>query len=619
MHLAALNNDQLHPPFQLTVRASSVVNSTSGSFPDCRVIVSDKSKPHSFSGWDPHSHISLAAEGLEDLFPACLFETVPTYGIIGSFTVGNHLWLAFIKEVELVGNLLGNTIYSLKKLGFLQLSTFDLTLDISNQASVQEELATYQDLLENGRFFFSYTYPLWNHLQFQNTSASSPAVFKKELERQKRYIWNQHLLQLSCNDSERFLIRMIRGHVETKVFDRFNMTFISRIDHRNAGTRFTVRGLTEAGEPGNSVESEVILATDKTVASHLQYRGSLPLLWSQKIKRLAYKPPVVIHNTNTRMVHRAITRHFEDLKEHVLPGRIHILNLLRNCGDENRLTKSLEVKLRDIALMRLEYHPIPLGWGAKCLAKLVDEIETAVSENGFFLASLGANGKISQIQSIQTGLFRTNCMDCVDRTSIAQFGIINRLFPEILTGVFSSSASSSESSSLNSALRHGWARMVNSIAFYYTGTGIVNETIIRDGASCQGYGWKDQLICSTRYFKNNTHDLNKKIWLDRFLRLGVAFAPYTSLPQFHISKEHIRLWRALFGPAPAYRIIPISTSLIEKLSGEELVQLKSKALADLVNLATLNDYCRSKNIDVDHLLLSLPIINSFSLTRLNLD
>ena len=64
------------------------------------------------------------------------------------------------------------------------------------------------------------------------------------------------------------------------------------------GRRFIVRGLDRDGHAANFCETEHVLVHKKangsfTVASHLQIRGSIPLLWQMK-PNLAWAPPVTV-------------------------------------------------------------------------------------------------------------------------------------------------------------------------------------------------------------------------------------------------------------------------------------------------------------------------------------
>ena len=82
-----------------------------------------------------------------------------------------------------------------------------------------------------------------------------------------------------------------------------DFVLISRKDVRRLGRRFICRGLNEEGNSANFVETEQILigrannikdSKELIVASYVQIRGSIPLLWSQS-PYLCWAPRVYIY------------------------------------------------------------------------------------------------------------------------------------------------------------------------------------------------------------------------------------------------------------------------------------------------------------------------------------
>ena len=96
-----------------------------------------------------------------------------------------------------------------------------------------------------------------------------------------------------------FRVPVIYGFVAIhSVNVRQNLALISRKDCRRPGRRFIVRGLDKDGAAANFCETEHIITYKDnnvwTIASHLQIRGSIPLLWSMK-PNMKWAPPVVVN------------------------------------------------------------------------------------------------------------------------------------------------------------------------------------------------------------------------------------------------------------------------------------------------------------------------------------
>jgi hypothetical protein len=81
---------------------------------------------------------------------------------------------------------------------------------------------------------------------------------------------------------------------------QFEFGLISRRSTHFAGTRFNVRGCDEDGNVANFVETEQILNYQDYKCSYVQVRGSIPLLWSQKVN-IKYKPPIVIDESGSQV------------------------------------------------------------------------------------------------------------------------------------------------------------------------------------------------------------------------------------------------------------------------------------------------------------------------------
>jgi hypothetical protein len=85
-------------------------------------------------------------------------------------------------------------------------------------------------------------------------------------------------------DKASFIVMAIQGYVG--VYDinvggvsgvaTVTLSVISRLGSRRAGTRFTVRGIDDAGNVANYVETETVLRTQSRCFSYVQLRGSIP-------------------------------------------------------------------------------------------------------------------------------------------------------------------------------------------------------------------------------------------------------------------------------------------------------------------------------------------------------
>ncbi|RWW29040.1 hypothetical protein GW17_00006453 [Ensete ventricosum] len=138
-----------------------------------------------------------------------------------------------------------------------------------------------------------------------------------------------------------------------------------------ADHRYLRRGVDDKGRVANDVETEQIVfcgqpdEIPREITSVVQNRGSIPLFWSQEARRLGFKPDIICK------LQRAV-----------------------HSGDSDRSLTTCSSSSSSSLLLLLYENPIIV----------LSMIKTASSSP----------------QRRQKGVLRTNCIDCLDRTNVAQ-------------------------------------------------------------------------------------------------------------------------------------------------------------------------------------------------------
>lgn len=269
-------------------------------------------------------------------------------------------------------------------------------------------------------------------------------------------------------DESRLLTCVIRGFVETLSIQRPTsrsreervrqvglpayLTLISRLSCRRAGTRFNSRGIDDDGNVANFVETETIIWNPHSSKnqqpaefSYCQVRGSVPIFWEQQTGFLPNQQKIQL-TRSPEATQPAFDKHMEGL---VLKyGSAHIVNLLSETkpgevelsdryryhvnhssmsvdsrGREKRMTASL--------LLNTEYDfHAETKAGYEATSSLKPILEESADAFGYFLMEDLPAEERGPTQSTATvlqqeGVFRTNCLDCLDRTNVVQ-GILSR-------------------------------------------------------------------------------------------------------------------------------------------------------------------------------------------------
>uniref|UniRef100_A0A672H8R6 SAC domain-containing protein n=1 Tax=Salarias fasciatus TaxID=181472 RepID=A0A672H8R6_SALFA len=272
-----------------------------------------------------------------------------------------------------------------------------------------------------------------------------------------KYVWNGKLLErvkdVVHHDWLMYIIHGFCGQSKLLIYGRpVHITLIARRSSRFAGTRFLKRGANCEGDVANEVETEQIVHdasvmsfTAGSYSSYVQVRGSVPLYWSQDISTMMPKPPIRLDQADP-FAHVAAL-HFDQMLQR-FGSPIIILNLVKK-REKRKHEKILSEELYPAVINLNQFLPPDhcidyIAWDMarytkSKLCNVLDRLsmiaENVVKRTGFFInrsdfyshtlrpddrwGDLG--GKITSSGRVQTGVLRTNCVDCLDRTNTAQF------------------------------------------------------------------------------------------------------------------------------------------------------------------------------------------------------
>lgn len=208
----------------------------------------------------------------------------------------------------------------------------------------------------------------------------------------------------------------------------FLLTLISRRSIKRAGLRYLRRGVDDEGFVANNVETEQILSsktwnpTDKAF-SLVQTRGSMPLFFSQS--PYSFKPlPVLFGSDATNQT--AFRKHFTALAERY--GRIYATSLVDKHGTEagigekyednaNILNEDGGIEGRALGFHWFDFHSACKGMKFENVSLLMTTLQDTLHS---FCWNEKQNNQNTRQQS---GVLRTNCMDCLDRTNVVQSAV----------------------------------------------------------------------------------------------------------------------------------------------------------------------------------------------------
>ncbi|KAJ5217507.1 uncharacterized protein N7469_011132 [Penicillium citrinum] len=460
-------------------------------------------------------------------------------------------------------------------------------------------------LLGDGSFYYSLDFNLTDRLQ--DRSDKSAAFDIDSLD--EDMLWNSYMIhplllfrshlppsEKAQLDASQLLTSVIRGHASTlkipatvpilpQIRSKFPsfLSIISRQSSRRAGTRFNSRGIDDDGNVANFVETEVTLWVPPGIAfSYVQIRGSLPIFWEQTPGLIPGQQKIEITRSSEATQH-AFNKHFETLELDY--GAVHVVNLLSELrsGEAELSAKfrqhiarsSLRQKEGSLgpehSLLRMTDYDFlaetrgPSGYEASSQIKY--ELADSLDGFAYFLsedtsrpaAAIHNNGQStappSSVILQQDGVFRTNCLDCLDRTNLVQTIISSMALESFLH--HQGGRLSSELQMRHSTL---WADNGDALSKIYAGTGALKSSFTRTGKMSLAGALADARKSATRLYVNNFTDKAKQKTIDILLgRLAnqVAVHLYDPMNELVIeelnrraseysSTKHTRIWIGTF-------------------------------------------------------------------------
>ena len=409
-------------------------------------------------------------------------------------------------------------------------------------------------ILSSGTFYYSVDFDLTNRLQDR---IAEDSAFEIDILDQD-YLWNQYMIDPLIKfrarlvehdrqvlDASRILTSAIRGFVLTitvppssspfkigKTNLPSTLTLISRLSCRRAGTRFNARGIDDDGNVANFVETETVYWHPSGLCfSYAQVRGSVPLFWEQASGLLPGQQKIQT-TRSPEATQPAFDKHFRALELNY--GTINVLNLLSDSrpgeaeltarykyhiqhSPMNQATNADPQSIHRLLDIQFDFHAETREGGYEAASIVRRLVQGEIEVFGYFLCDEASpdeksiESKISII-SQQEGVFRTNCLDCLDRTNLIQ-NILSQMAMEMFF------QHRRDKATPDFWARHSslWADNGDALSKIYAGTGALKSSFTRHGKMSLAGALADARKSATRLYMNNFMDKGRQNTIDMLL------------------------------------------------------------------------------------------------------
>lgn len=386
-----------------------------------------------------------------------------------------------------------------------------------------------------GAFFFCTTWDLTHSFQRLAAKADRPRAPARAYEAcDPRFFWNMHLsAELVAAGMHEFVTPIVQAFVTARELELHGrpITFalISRRSWRRAGKRYTTRGLDADGNAANYAETEQILYVPDgpgawRVMSYVQTRGSVPVVWRQPVS-LKYMPKPEFDSPARALA--ATRKHFEE--QVLLYGRQTCVSLVNQKGKELAVHQAYADAVGALSNKAVRF--VPFDFHHECskmryenLSKLVAEVDGEFAAQGYWSGSLEARGDAMpavEEDRAQAGVFRTNCMDNLDRTNVVQGLFARRVLEAQLAEAnvltLRHRGRGFASDGFEHVFKNVWADNADAMSMQYAGSGAQKTDYTRTGKRTKLGALQDLRTSVRRYVNNNFYDGTYQDALSLFL------------------------------------------------------------------------------------------------------
>ncbi|CAL9688195.1 unnamed protein product [Knipowitschia caucasica] len=418
----------------------------------------------------------------------------------------------------------------------------------------------YKIFMDSDSFYYSLTYDLTNTVQRQGEVQSSGLPLWKRVD--DRFFWNKYMIQdlidLQVPDVDFWVIPVIQGFVQVEelvvnynetvdeersspetppqevmcvddIHPRFTVALISRRSRHRAGMRYKRRGVDTEGHVANYVETEQLIHVHSHTLSFVQTRGSVPVFWSQAGYRYNPRPRLEKGEKETMPY---FASHFEQQLK--LYKKQVIINLVDQGGREKiigdaYLKQVLLYNNADLTYVSFDFHEHCRGMRFENVQVLTDAISDIITDMKW--------GWVDQAGVIcnQEGIFRVNCMDCLDRTNVVQAAFARVVMEQQLKKLGVMPPEQPLPVKCYRIYQIMWANNGDTISRQYAGTAALKGDFTRTGERKLAGVMKDGVNSANRYYLNRFRDAYRQSVIDLMMGLPVTEDLYSI---FSKEKEH---------------------------------------------------------------------------------
>lgn len=375
-------------------------------------------------------------------------------GILGLIKLRNSSYMVCITGSKQIGLYLNYPVFEVTKVSIIKFKTHN------TKESDARDLSNILRFFKQPGFIYS-EYPIYKSYVDQNCNEVD-FLFNCE--------WINEFEEAVKGSIDPYVLKCMQGYFGSRVSKNITLNLISRRCWKRAGIRYFSRGCDDTGYPSNFVETEQVLYDGENVISFLQVRGSIPIIWKQKMDFKINPDIQVLDSVSIEKAHEIFCNHY---------GDVFYLNLIQHVNGEKVLNDAFKKEMykRELNFLNFDFKNQNMEKSIFNREKFIRDLHYLIDKQGM---TINADEE-------QSGIIRTNCIDCLDRTNIVQFligveGCKRQVFRlEQLSDSKNDPKVEDLTEEMSLLMRELWFENGNTLSIQYSGTPSLKNTIIRGG------------------------------------------------------------------------------------------------------------------------------------------
>ena len=498
------------------------------------------------------------SKDVENFIPNDVMKLYEVFSVLGYIEAVRFGYIICAGQTTFVSKIINSKVFKINKFIYIPNQGNIINEEDKKYIKMLDDFLLRNPLYYSDSFDLTVSFKMYEK-QIKNKIIPSSFIFPYTIS---YFAWNYSIAKIfDSKGMENFIFPVINGYFDSRIVnyneDDLSFIIIGRKDDRRSGMRFLFRGADLNGNVANFVETEEILIYREQngiahILSFLQIRGSIPIIFTQE-PNFQFNPlirPKDDINTNAEVFKLHINECLQNY------NNVCIINLIDKKKDQNTIGQYYDKVVQyynttnynnnqndnenKVVYTWFDFHDECKNMKYENLSKLMKKKSVSEALKNFNFTHITfdyskalsiSSNKIDEILhsknfitflKIQNGVFRTNCVDCLDRTNVVQSVFGRYYLHKMLQELKLSEGPNGEPFQkfkpvFENTFKLLWADHGDSLSLAYSGTGAMKSDFVRTGKrTLIGY-LQDGYITSKRFYINNFWDGYNQDCHDYFL------------------------------------------------------------------------------------------------------